>query len=37
MDGLRVARAFSALLTIGRGAGMYTAFDCGAFLPLALM
>jgi hypothetical protein len=37
MDGLRVARAFSALLTSWSGAGMYTAFDRGAFMPLALM
>lgn len=30
-------KGFLALLTIGRSAGMYTAFDCGAFMPLALM
>jgi hypothetical protein len=26
-----------ALLTSWSGAGMYTAFNCGAFMPLALM
>ncbi|ARO32366.1 hypothetical protein NXC14_PA00072 (plasmid) [Rhizobium sp. NXC14] len=37
MDGLRVARGSLVFLADWSGAGMYTAFDCGAFMPLALM
>jgi len=36
MDGLRVARAFG-ISDDWSGAGMYTAFDRGLFMPLALM
>ncbi|WP_323131443.1 hypothetical protein [Sinorhizobium medicae] len=37
MDGLRVARGSLVFPADWSGAGMYTAFDCGAFMPLALM
>jgi hypothetical protein len=37
MDGLRVARGNLAFLADWSGAGMYSAFDRGLFMPLALM
>jgi hypothetical protein len=37
MDGLRVARAFLGASGGWSGAGMYSAFNCGSFMPLALM
>ncbi|MDC9837295.1 hypothetical protein, partial [Rhizobium binxianense] len=37
MDGLRVARGKLVFLADWSGAGMYSAFDCGVFMPLALM
>lgn len=37
MDGLRVARGKLVFLADWSDAGMYTAFDCGVFMPLALM
>lgn len=37
MDGLRMARGSLVFPTDWSGAGMYTAFDCGTFMPLALM
>jgi len=36
VDGLRVARGSLVFPADWSGAGMYTAFDCGAFMPLAL-
>ncbi|MBY2919466.1 hypothetical protein [Rhizobium leguminosarum] len=37
MDDLRVARGNLAFLADWSGAGMYSAFDRGLFMPLALM
>lgn len=37
MNGLRVARDKLVFLTDWSGAGMYSAFECGVFMPLALM
>jgi hypothetical protein len=37
MDGLRVARGKLVFLADWSGAGMYSAFDRGVFMPLALM